>query len=145
MLHTKLFTSKPSHSVSLFLNFWGRTTTSQPAGTKHGSWVCFYKLHCFVREMAAFELVNTRSFTRGRFYTKETKKARVGDANSLISLTQWTWVWVNSRSWWWTGSPGVLQSMKLQRVGYDWVAELTDEGVGILPIWQLPSSHGDGR
>ena len=34
--------------------------------------------------MAAFELVNTRSFTTDRFYTKETKKARVGDANSLI-------------------------------------------------------------
>ena len=28
--------------------------------------------------------------------------------------TQWTWVWVNSRSWWWTGRPGVLQSMELQ-------------------------------
>ena len=27
------------------------------------------------------------------------------------SLTQWTWVWVNSGSWWWTGRPGVLQSM----------------------------------
>ena len=31
-----------------------------------------------------------------------------------VSLTQWTWVWVNSRSWWWTGSPGVLQSLGLQ-------------------------------
>ena len=30
------------------------------------------------------------------------------------SPTQWTWVWVNSRSWWWTGRPGVLQSMGLQ-------------------------------
>ena len=30
------------------------------------------------------------------------------------SLTQWTWVWVNSRSWWWTGKPGVLQSMGSQ-------------------------------
>ena len=29
----------------------------------------------------------------------------------MTSLTQWTWVWVNYRSWWWTGSPGVLQSM----------------------------------
>ena len=29
----------------------------------------------------------------------------------MASLTQWTWVWVNSRSWWWTGKPGVLQSM----------------------------------
>ena len=29
----------------------------------------------------------------------------------MASLTQWTWVWVNSRSWWWTGRPVVLQSM----------------------------------
>ena len=28
----------------------------------------------------------------------------------MASLTQWTWVWVNSGSWWWTGRPGVLQS-----------------------------------
>ena len=38
--------------------------------------------------------------------------------------TQWTWVWVNSGSWWWTERPGVLQSMGLQRVGHDWVTEL---------------------
>ena len=38
--------------------------------------------------------------------------------------TQWTWVWVNSGSWWWTGRPGVLQSMGLQRVGHDWATEL---------------------
>ena len=42
----------------------------------------------------------------------------------MASRTQWTWVWVNSGSWWWTGRPGVLQSMGLQRVGYDWVTEL---------------------
>ena len=35
-----------------------------------------------------------------------------------------TWVWVNSRSWWWTGRSGVLQSMGLQRVGHDWATEL---------------------
>ena len=34
-------------------------------------------------------------------------------------LTQWTWVSISSRSWWWTGKPGVLQSMGLQRVGDD--------------------------
>ena len=33
-------------------------------------------------------------------------------------------VWVSSRSWWWTGKPGVLQSMGSQRVGHDWVTEL---------------------
>ena len=32
----------------------------------------------------------------------------------MASLTQWTWVWVSSRSWWWIGKPGVLQSMGLQ-------------------------------
>ena len=34
------------------------------------------------------------------------------------------WVWVNSRSWWWTGRPGMLQFMGLQRVGHDWATEL---------------------
>ena len=38
----------------------------------------------------------------------------------MASLTQWTWVWVNSGSWWWTGRPGMLQSRGLQRVGHDW-------------------------
>ena len=34
----------------------------------------------------------------------------------MASLTRWTWVWVNSRSWWWTGRPGMLQFMGSQRV-----------------------------
>ena len=42
----------------------------------------------------------------------------------MASATQWTRVWVNFRSWWWTGRSGVLQSMGSQRVGYDWVTEL---------------------
>ena len=42
----------------------------------------------------------------------------------MASPTQWTWVWVNSGSWWWTGRPGMLQSMGSQRVGHDWAAEL---------------------
>ena len=42
----------------------------------------------------------------------------------MASLTQWTWVWVNSRNWWWTGKPGMLQSMGSQRVGLEWVTEL---------------------
>ena len=40
------------------------------------------------------------------------------------SLTRWTWVSVNSGSWWWTGRPGVLQFMGSQRVRHDWVTEL---------------------
>ena len=38
----------------------------------------------------------------------------------MSSLTWWTWVWASSRSWWWTGRPGVLQSMALQIVRHDW-------------------------
>ena len=41
----------------------------------------------------------------------------------MASPTQWTWVWVSSGSWWWTGKPGVLQSMGSQRAGHDWVTE----------------------
>ena len=39
-------------------------------------------------------------------------------------LTQWTQVWVNSGSWWWTGRPGVLRFMGSQRVRDDWATEL---------------------
>ena len=42
----------------------------------------------------------------------------------MASLTRWTWVWVNSGSWWWTGRPGMLWFMGSQRVGHDWVTEL---------------------
>ena len=42
----------------------------------------------------------------------------------MASPIQWTWVWVNSKSWWWTGRPGLLQPMGLKRVGHDWVTEL---------------------
>ena len=42
----------------------------------------------------------------------------------MASLTQWTWIWVSLGSWWWTGRPGVLQSMGLQRVEHDWAIEL---------------------
>ena len=42
----------------------------------------------------------------------------------MASPTRCTWVWVDSRSWWWTRRPGMLRVMGLQRVGHDWVTEL---------------------
>ena len=42
----------------------------------------------------------------------------------MASPTQWAWVWVNSRSWLWTGRPSMLQSVGSQRAGHDWVTEL---------------------
>ena len=44
----------------------------------------------------------------------------------MVSLTRWTWVWVDSGSWWWTGRPGLLWFMGLQRVRHKWMTELTE-------------------
>ena len=47
-----------------------------------------------------------------------------GSDGWMASPTRWTWVWVSSGSWGWTGRPGVLHSMRSQRVRHDWVTEL---------------------
>ena len=44
----------------------------------------------------------------------------------IVTMSRWTWVCVNSGSWWWTGRPGVLRFMGSQTVGHDWATELTD-------------------
>ena len=51
----------------------------------------------------------------------------------LASSTRRTWVWVSSRRWWWTGRPGMLQSMGLKRVRSDWTTEQQQQN--------LPSPH----
>ena len=50
----------------------------------------------------------------------------------MASATQWTWVWVSSRSWWWIGEPGMLQSMESQNVRHNWVTEQTN----LLVKWE---------
>ena len=55
----------------------------------------------------------------------------------IASLTQWRWIWVNSRSWWWKGKCRVLQSMGSQRVGHDWVTELNWTTVSKYSQWRL--------
>ena len=61
----------------------------------------------------------------------------------MASLTWWTWVWVNSGSWWWTGAPGVLWFMGSKRVGHDWATELNwteihhGSYLGIILQWVL--------
>ena len=65
----------------------------------------------------------------------------------MVSPTRWTWVWVNSGSWWWTGRPGMLQFMGSQRVGHDWATELnwTDSRLIFWPniwsIWRMFPMH----
>ena len=53
----------------------------------------------------------------------------------MTSLNWWTWVWVNSGSWWWTVRPGMLRFMGLQRVGHDWVTELN------WTLWKLKGTR----
>ena len=55
---------------------------------------------------------------------RQEEKGMAGWNGWVASLTQWTWVWASSRSLWWTGKPGLLESMGLQRVGHDWATEL---------------------
>ena len=68
----------------------------------------------------------TKSFER--LWHWKRMKAGEGDDRGwgcwIASPTRWPWVWASSGSWWWTGKPGMLQSMGLQRVGHDWVTEL---------------------
>ena len=61
----------------------------------------------------------------GRDWGQEVK-GTTEDDGWMASLTRWTWVWVNSGSWWWTGRPVVLWFMGLQKVRHDWATELTD-------------------
>ena len=53
----------------------------------------------------------------------------------MASPTQWTWVWVDSGSWWWTGRPSVLEFMGSQIVGYDWVTKLNWTDSEIWLMW----------
>jgi len=55
----------------------------------------------------------------------------------LDAISEATWVWASSRYWWWTGKPGVLQSMGSQRVRHNWVTELSWTDV-VVWIFVLP-------
>ena len=61
----------------------------------------------------------------GKVWRQE-ERSTTGRNGCMSSPTQWTWVWASSRSWWWTGKPGVLQSMGSQGVRHDWGTELTE-------------------
>ena len=55
---------------------------------------------------------------------RQEEKETTGWDGWMASLTRWTWAWASSRSWWWTGKPGVLQSTGSQRVRHNWATEL---------------------
>ena len=71
---------------------------------------------------------DAKDWLKRPWYWERLKAAGEGDdrgwADWMASPVRWTWVWVGYRSWWWTGNPGVLQSMGSQRVRHDWPTEL---------------------
>ena len=81
----------------------------------------------------------------GKDWEQEEKGDDRGWDGWMASPTRRTWVWVNSRSWWWTGRPDVLRFMGSQRVGHDWATELnwtqlTDHRYfTVLPSGLLPT------
>ena len=74
---------------------------------------------CLIRRTDSFE----KTLMLGKIEDRGEEDDRGWDS-WMASPIQWTWVWVNFGSWWWTGRPGVLQSMGSQRVSHDWVSEL---------------------
>ena len=77
------------------------------------------------RTTDAFELWCWRRLLRVPWTARRPKQSILQEWDGwMASPTWWTWVWVNSGSWWWTGRPGVLRFMGLQRVRQDWTTEL---------------------
>jgi len=110
-------------------------------------WICTWKDWCWSWKLQYFGdlMWRTDSFEKTLILGKTEGGRRRDDRGWdgwMASLTQWTWVWVNSGSWWWTGRPGMLQSVgstwqsavscvHLQRGGHNWGTEWT-EGLGML-------------
>ena len=113
---------------------------SQPVHSKGDqSWVSFGRNDAKAETLASTLATSCEELTHWkRLWCWEGLGARgEGDDSGwdgwMASLTQWTWVWADSGSWWWTGRCGVLQSMGLQRVGHNWVTELNwTEAEGFL-------------
>ena len=74
---------------------------------------------------------------------RQEEKGTTEDRLSDGITDSWTWVWVDSGSWWWTGRPGVLQSIGLQRVGHDWATELNwiDHSLCCTVLWVLTNAY----
>ena len=90
---------------------------------------CFYMLLDFISKIFCWGFLHLLWLTHWKTLIlgkTEGRRRRGGQGMKcwMASLNKWTWVWASSRSWWWTGKPGVLQSLGLQRVRHDWATEL---------------------
>ena len=88
-----------------------------------------------------------REFPNAGKYGRQEKGDDRGWDSWMTSQTQWTWAWVSSGSWWWTGNPGVLQSMGSQRIEHKWLnwTEVNQmcsfHNLSLLSLAHLDNSH----
>ena len=79
-------------------------------------------------ETPVFWPTDAETHCKRPWYWERWKAGGEGDDSGwdgwMASLTWWTWIWVGSGSWWWTGKPCMLQSVRSQGVGQDWSTEL---------------------
>ena len=84
------------------------------------------KLQYFGHQMGITDSLEKKK--KKTWYWERFKAGGEGDDGGwdgwMASSIQWPWVWTGSGSWWWTGKPGILQSMGLQKFGHDWVTDL---------------------
>ena len=71
----------------------------------------------------------------GRTWGQEEKGTTKDEMAGWHHWLNGLWVWVNSRSWWWTERPGVLWFMGSQRVGHDWATELNWSELGVFSLF----------
>ena len=105
-------------------SFTSQSVSSKPRKVNYSYSVPRYKTHTLQPLKVLWQ---DREFEKTQMLGKMEGGRRRGDRGWdgwMASPTQWRWVWVNSGSWWWTGRPGVLQSMGSQRVGHDWATGL---------------------
>ena len=124
---TELDMTEPDHLTCLLRNLYaGQEATVR---TWHGTTDWFQIEKGYVMAVYCHPAYLTYLTHRKRLWCwEELGAGGEGDDRGwdgwMASLTRWTWVWVNSGSWWWTGRPGVLRFMGSQRVRHDWATEL---------------------
>ena len=122
MHFTALTLSSPQRGTCRSLGFWALVTAISNMGITWKDWCWSWNsntLATWCEELSHLK----RSWCWERLKVGGEGNDRGWDG-WMASPTQWVWIWAGSGSWWWTGKPGMLQSMGSQRVGHDWAIEL---------------------
>ena len=120
--------------AAIFFFFYYNTLKKSLLNLLHYCFCCFYVLVFFLSPVGRTDVEAETAIlwppdAKGWLIWKDhdwrrEEKGKTGWDGWMTSPTQWTWVWVNSGSWWWTGRPGVLWFVGWQRVRHDWATEL---------------------